>query len=83
MYIFGELTNWASDIQIELAWIHFHLSNSTPYPVKCSRFLKPSECEKAPACLCLDYVLSKTIAYLETYSFIFLKMKIPLSKQGE
>ena len=41
----------------------------------------PSEYE--PVCLRLDYILSKKIAYLETYSFIFLEMKISLTKPGE
>lgn len=31
-YISGTLAIWASDIQIQLAWIRFHSSNTTPPP---------------------------------------------------
>jgi len=90
-YIFGALAIWASDVQILLCLDVFLLNKchpppfthplliSHPLPLKCARFLKPSECEKVPVCLHSDHILSKTI----TYKFIFLKMKIPLAKLGE
>lgn len=31
-YISGALAIWASDIQIQLAWIRFHASKTTPPP---------------------------------------------------
>ena len=59
-YLFEALAIWASDIQIELTFICFQLSNTTlthPLTLKCTRFLKPSECKKVPVCLHLDYKL--------------------------
>lgn len=54
-----------------------------PHPVKCARFLKPSECKKGISIFTFSFILSKRITHLQTYSFIFLKMEIALGKSGE
>lgn len=54
-----------------------------PHPVKCARFLKPSECKKDTSIFTFSFILSKRIIHLQAYSFIFLKMKIAFGKSRE
>lgn len=54
-----------------------------PHPVKCARFLKPSECKKGISIFTFSFILSKRITHLQAYNFIFLKMKIAFGKSRE
>lgn len=74
LHFYLVLTIWASDIQVVLAWIRFHSSNTTPPPscemcqvFKAFRMWKSTD-------MFVEYILSKTISC----HFILLKMIILL-----
>lgn len=71
-YIFRVLAIWASDIQILLAWIRLHSSNTTPPPsCKMCQIFKAFRMWKSTD-MFVEYILSKTISC----TFILLKMTI-------